>query len=543
MQSICSRLLLVMVLGSLPTVGTSTTTPPNNIPCDGNPPLLPSFTPLPQLIPDPNPSSILRQGPYAYIPNTGDNTVSIINLSANLPAVAFVTLNVGLGPQGIVIDPGGKYIYISNHVGDSVSVIEAPVHAVVATLSVGDGPASMVLHAASGRLYVANQLAKTISVIDTATRTVVDTLIPGGIPDRLLVHPGTGYLYVLSQQTGNLAVIDPQTHAITHVAVLDSMSTAAHDMVMDSSGAIIYITLHNTRAATTRAAIFNTVSRTVFFPDISLPGPPKGLAIHPAQSRLYVATDIYADSFCPITGHASVHVIDTASRQIAQTLPIPQGIEGINIDRRGWLYAANKKTANQLEILDGSHALTGQSITVGANPKVLGQVVGPELGGILSISNEDGLTFSGTLPTETTERIITVTNRGVLPLTIQQPRIVTDPPDTDIGLSITGDTCSTQTLAPTEQCQVTLRFSPKSDGVVSASFSITSTALTSPAPVPVIALGLKPPAPATTTPPPEVPIGGVGALDPWALLTLAGVWGVMQRRRVSRFSGARQRYS
>lgn len=525
MQSKYKGLLLVIVLGTLPTPGMPA---PSSIPCDGNPPPLPSFTPLPLKTPAPDPLGILRQGPFAYIPNAGDNTVSIINLSASIPSIAPVTLNVGAAPQGIAVEPNGKYIYISNHAGDTVSVIEAPAHTVVATLPVGDGPASMVLHVASGRLYVANQADKTISVIDTATRALIDTLTLSDAPDRLLAHPDTGHLYVLSQVTGTLTIIDPQTRVARTVSVRDSTNLVAHDMAMDSAGAVIYITLHDISKDTTRATLFSTASTTVFFPAISLPGPPKGLAIHPAQSRLYVVTDIYANSFCPITGHASVHVIDVASRQLVQTLPIPQGVDGISIDNRGWLYAANKKKGNQLEILDSAYERVGQSITVGAEPGMLGQVVGPELGGILSISSEGDLVFSGTVIGETIERTVTVTNRGVLAFTVQQPNIVTDPPGTDLGFSVAADACSGQTLAPGQQCHITLRFSPKSEGIVSAYFSVASTALSTHAPVPLLALGLKPPAPEPAVPPPS--IGGPGAFDAWLLLMLAGAWGMVRRR-------------
>lgn len=524
MRSKYLGLLLAALLGVLPAAGISA---PISLPCDGGtPPVLPSFTPLPQRTLTPNP---LRMGPFAYIPNTGDNSVAIIDLSASIPSAAPLTIDVGLGPQGVAIDPSGKYIYVSNHDGDTVSVIQAPAHTVVATLPVGNGPASMVLHAAKGRLYVANQLDNTISVIDTATRAVIDTLILSSIPDRLLIHPGGGYLYVLSQASGNLAIINTQTKAVSNISVLDGVAPVAHDMVIDSAGATIYVTLHDTSATSTRAAIVLTSSETVVFPTIALLGPPKGLAIHPAQSRLYIVTDIYADAACQITRHADLHVIDIGSRQLVKTLPIPQGVVGINIDNRGWLYGANKKSINRLEILDSAQNLVGQSVTVGINPSVLGQVVGPELGGILALGSEGELSFSGTLPGATTEHTVTVTNRGVLAFTIQQPNIVTDPPGTDLGFSVAGETCSGQTLAPDAQCQVTLRFSPKKDGIVSAYFSVSSNAVSTQAPVPIVALGL--PAPAPVAPPPPLPdIGGIGAFDPWALLAMVMAWGVVRRR-------------
>ena len=531
MQEKYRGLFLAVMLGVLPTAALPAP-PTASVPCDGNPPLLPSFTPLPLQTPAPNPLGILRQGPFVYIPNAGDNTVSIIDLSASIPSIAPLTLKVGSAPQDIAIGPNGKYIYVSNYKGDTVSVIESPAHTVVATLPVGDGPASMALHIASGRLYVANQIDKSISVIDTATRMLIDTLTLSEIPDRLRVHPDTGHLYVLSRVAGRLTIIDPKKRVASDVSVFDGANLMAHDMVMDGTGAVIYITLHNTHAAATRAVIVSTASTAVFFPAISLPGPPKGLAIHPTQARLYVVTDIYANSFCQITRHASVHVIDVASRQLVQTLPIPQGADGISIDNRGWLYAANKKTGNQLEILDSANALVGQSITVGEKPGVLGQVVGPELGGILSISSEGDLAFAGTLPGAIIEHTVTVTNRGALAFTVQQPNIVTDPPGTDLGFSVAADACSGTTLAPDAQCQITLRFSPKSAGVVAAYFTVTSNALIAAAPIPIVALGLAPPAPVPVVVPPLPPIGGPGALDPWAVLALmmAGAWRIARGR-------------
>ena len=75
--------------------------------------------------------------------------------------------------------------YISNALGNTVSVIDTTTQIVIATVPVGTGPAGVAVNPAGTRVYVANLLDNTVSVIDTTTLTVIATVSVGTGPIAL----------------------------------------------------------------------------------------------------------------------------------------------------------------------------------------------------------------------------------------------------------------------------------------------------------------------------------------------------------------------
>jgi len=76
--------------------------------------------------------------PFAYVTNSNDNTVSVIDTASN-KAVG-TPIPVGNSPLGVAVTPDGKHVFVTNDANPG-----------------------------------------TVSVIDTATNTVVGTPIPVGI--------------------------------------------------------------------------------------------------------------------------------------------------------------------------------------------------------------------------------------------------------------------------------------------------------------------------------------------------------------------------
>lgn len=78
-------------------------------------------------------------GPYAYITNSGDNNVSVIDTATNKVTA---TIHVGNGPIGVAITPDGSKVYVVNGNDDTVSVIDTSTNKVTATMNVGHRPSS-----------------------------------------------------------------------------------------------------------------------------------------------------------------------------------------------------------------------------------------------------------------------------------------------------------------------------------------------------------------------------------------------------------------
>ena len=72
---------------------------------------------------------------FAYVPNLGDNTVSVINTTDN--TVAASTVTVGASPYGVAVSPDGSRVYVGNSGGvNTVSVIDTGTNTVIATVGV-----------------------------------------------------------------------------------------------------------------------------------------------------------------------------------------------------------------------------------------------------------------------------------------------------------------------------------------------------------------------------------------------------------------------
>lgn len=127
--------------------------------------------------------------PFAYVANSGSNTVSVIDTATNPPMVV-TTVPVGIAPIALAITPDGKHAYVANTNSKTVSVIDTASNAVVATVPVGRGLLGIAITPDGTHAYVTNNNDNNISVIETATNTVVATIATNyGTPWGIAVTP------------------------------------------------------------------------------------------------------------------------------------------------------------------------------------------------------------------------------------------------------------------------------------------------------------------------------------------------------------------
>jgi len=72
-------------------------------------------------------------GGFAYIANTGGNTVNVISTAKN---TVVSTITVGSEPVGVCVSPDGSKVYVTNTLSASVSVINTSTNTVIATIPV-----------------------------------------------------------------------------------------------------------------------------------------------------------------------------------------------------------------------------------------------------------------------------------------------------------------------------------------------------------------------------------------------------------------------
>ena len=160
----------------------------------------------------PHAKPIAVSGDHVFVVNTPSDTVDVIH-SASQNIVARVS--VGIDPVSLAVRPDGRELWVSNHVSDSVSVIDldpdSPTHLqVISTIqqfnpdtraTEFDEPVSIAF-ADNLKAYVALSSENRIAVIDVASRKVTKTLrITAQDPRAIVVR--NERLYVIPFESNN----------------------------------------------------------------------------------------------------------------------------------------------------------------------------------------------------------------------------------------------------------------------------------------------------------------------------------------------------
>jgi YVTN family beta-propeller protein len=160
----------------------------------------------------PHASPIAVSGDTVFVVNTPADTVDVIDAETRK---VITRINSGIDPVSIAVRPDGKEVWVSNHVSDSVSVIdnaqESPTYLqVVATIQEFDPKTkattfdepSGIAFASNDKAYVALSSENQIAVVDVASREVTKRLrIPAQDPRAIAVHGDR--LYVIPFESNN----------------------------------------------------------------------------------------------------------------------------------------------------------------------------------------------------------------------------------------------------------------------------------------------------------------------------------------------------
>ncbi|MEC9112562.1 MAG: hypothetical protein VYA85_09885, partial [Verrucomicrobiota bacterium] len=160
--------------------------------------------------PHSNPTALLNS--HLFVANTPSDTVDVINTKTGK---IVKRISVGVDPVSICIRPDGKEVWVSNHVSDSVSVIDnnednptylEVIHTIqeldLETKTTNFDEPVGIAFANNKKAYVALSSENKIAVIDVLTRTVTKRLhINAQDPRAIIVK--NGKLYVIPFESNN----------------------------------------------------------------------------------------------------------------------------------------------------------------------------------------------------------------------------------------------------------------------------------------------------------------------------------------------------
>jgi YVTN family beta-propeller protein len=285
-------------------------------------------------------------GPYLYVPNESDNTVSVIDTSSDT-VVAMIPVS-GTTADTAAISPDGKFVYVASESG-IVSVIATASNSVVATIPVGSGSALVAFSPNGSVAYVTHLSSNYVSVIDTASNTVIGNITIGSSWSYgIAFSPDGARAYVTGN--GTVSVIDTASNSVVTSIAVGSSPT---DVAVSPNGALVYVSNFGSGTVSVISTATNAVVDTITVgPD------PYGVVFSPDGSRAYVATNV-----------GIVAVINTANDSVITSINVGPAV-GIAISPDGThLYVTHYKFSSTVSVIDTTTDSVVGTINVGNVPE------------------------------------------------------------------------------------------------------------------------------------------------------------------------------
>jgi len=309
----------------------------------------------------------------AYITNSGDDTVSVIDTTNN---TVVNTIPVGRKPFGVAVTPDDSKVYIANSGDNTVSVIDTATNTVTGSpIAVGTDPVGVAVTPDSKTVYVTNQGDGTVSVINTATDTVIGSAIDVGctmcgrkttnLPSGIAVTPDGSKVYVGNLGApGYASVIATASNTVTTI----NTKKATSGVAVTPNGSKVYLGSLNGAVL----AIDVATNSLGHGSTIGVGSGSEGVAVTPDGSKVYVADSAVG----------TVSVISTGTNKVIGSIAVGSDPQGVSITSDGSkVYVANEGNGTAdgtVSIIDtATNTVEPSTITVGKAPLAFGIFIPP----------------------------------------------------------------------------------------------------------------------------------------------------------------------
>jgi YVTN family beta-propeller protein len=246
-------------------------------------------------------------GQSLYVTDVASNRLLVFHLSGGRLSNPHAA-HVGAQPVHMVASPDGRYIFVTNFSGASVSVVDTTTWSVTRTIKTPAAPHSIVLSPDGRYIYVACYLGAAVAIIATAQQAVVGTIpLPAQArPYGLNISRDGHYLYTSDNFSGRLFTLD----ALTRRAITSTQVGLRPALIARSpDGATLYVA----NGASHNLSILDIASDPAaprVIATTQLDGYPHGVSVTP-DGRYVVVAD---------TVSGNVSIVDALSHQVIATV-------------------------------------------------------------------------------------------------------------------------------------------------------------------------------------------------------------------------------
>ncbi len=255
------------------------------------------------------------------------------------------TVTVGSSPYAAAANPTTNTIYVPNVGDNSVSVINGLTNSVTATVPVGSLPVAVAVNPSTNTIYVVNQGDNTMSVINGATNTVTATVPAGNEPNGVAVNSTTNTVYVADVGNNSVSVISGTTNSVTATVTV----TNAYALALNPTTNKVYVAQYGSNSVTVINGATNTVAATV-----AVGVGPVGVDVDTSANKIYVANQ---------TGN-TVSVINGATNTVTATVGTGKQPAGVAVNPTTHTVFVSNTSGNSVTVINGTTNTVTATLTV-----------------------------------------------------------------------------------------------------------------------------------------------------------------------------------
>lgn len=276
-------------------------------------------------------------GKSLYVTNVVSNSVSVVNTATNS---VVTTIPVGRSPRGIATSPDGASIYVANAVDNTVSVINTSDDTVSMTVPVGKSPQGVAVAPDGSKVYVVNGLSNSVSVLDAVTKQILTTVNVGREPQAIALTPDGKFAYVTNYKDNSVTAFDTNTNTVV-ATIANNVGSGPNGIAVTPDGAKAYAINFNGNSV----SIVDTATNLVANSPFALGLQPSRVTFSPDGAHAYISSAL----------DLSVFVVDTATLAQVAIVPTPDQPDGLVVSpKTKRLYVAvfgRNGEGNEIELI------------------------------------------------------------------------------------------------------------------------------------------------------------------------------------------------
>ncbi len=287
--------------------------------------------------------------PRIFVTNEVGDTVTVIDALSNLVTA---TLNIGKRPRGIGIAPDGREIYVAVSGDNVIAVIDPESLKILRTFPSGEDPETFAVHP-NGNLYISNEENAKASVFNPKTGALIAEIKVGIEPEGVAISPDGTRAIVTSESTNMLHVIAIPEHKIVANILVGARPRAAS---FSADGKLAYATSEiSGEVKKIDVASGKIIGRMPLADDKAKP---KDVLPSRDGKHLYVAG-----------GRANrVFVLDEKTLEIETEIPVGNRVWGLALSKDGTRLYTTDGASDQISVIDTTANKVTATIPVGKMP-------------------------------------------------------------------------------------------------------------------------------------------------------------------------------